>query len=68
MASVAKKVVVDLYYDVISPYAWIGFELLCRYRNQWPSMQLKFKPFFIAAIIKGSGNQPPTLVPKRPTT
>ncbi|XP_054158096.1 glutathione S-transferase kappa 1-like [Oppia nitens] len=51
-----NRVLTHLYYDVVSPYSWIAFELLCRYRPQWPSMSLKLKPVFLPAVFKGAGN------------
>ena len=61
----AKRVAVDLYYDVVSPYSWIQFEMLCRYRTEWQSMSLKFRPFLLGAVLKGSGNNPPINVPNK---
>lgn len=61
----SKKVVVDLFYDIVSPYSWISFELLCRYRPQWQTMSLKFKPFLLGMIMKESGNNAPLLVPNK---
>ncbi|KAJ8319835.1 hypothetical protein KUTeg_001422 [Tegillarca granosa] len=52
---------VELFYDVISPYSWIAFEVLCRYNKRW-NMDLKLKPFFLGGIMQGSGNKPPALV------
>eukprot|EP00731_Ephydatia_muelleri_P024807 Em0016g1078a len=54
--------VVQLFYDVISPYSWIGFETLCRYRQSW-QMELQFCPFFLGGVLKGSENKSPRLVP-----
>ena len=59
--SVMTKVV-QLFYDVISPYSWIGFETLCRYRQRW-RMELQLCPFFLGGILKGSENKSPRLVP-----
>ncbi|KAL5477940.1 hypothetical protein EMCRGX_G024803 [Ephydatia muelleri] len=56
----AKKLV-QLYYDVLSPYSWIGFETLCRYRQKW-NVELRFCPFLLAGIMKGSENRPPGVV------
>ncbi|XP_008582954.1 PREDICTED: glutathione S-transferase kappa 1 isoform X2 [Galeopterus variegatus] len=55
---------VELFYDVLSPYSWLGFEVLCRYQNVW-NINLQFRPSFIAAIMKDSGNKPPALVPRK---
>ncbi|XP_016378903.1 glutathione S-transferase kappa 1-like isoform X5 [Sinocyclocheilus rhinocerous] len=45
--------VVELFYDVISPYSWLAFEVLCCYRNVW-NIDLKFKPAFLGGVIYGS--------------
>uniref|UniRef100_A0A672LMF0 DSBA-like thioredoxin domain-containing protein n=1 Tax=Sinocyclocheilus grahami TaxID=75366 RepID=A0A672LMF0_SINGR len=54
--------VVELFYDVVSPYSWLAFEMLCRYRNVW-NIDLKFKPAYLAGVIYGSGNQPAGMNP-----
>jgi len=61
----SKKVVVDLFYDVVSPYSWFSFEMLCRYRPEWQSMSLKLKPFLLGAVMKESQNRPPLVVPNK---
>jgi glutathione S-transferase kappa 1 len=61
----SKKVLVELFYDVISPYSWIAFEMLCRYRPEWQSMSLKLKPFLLGSVMKESGNKPPLTVPNK---
>ncbi|XP_044856046.1 glutathione S-transferase kappa 1 isoform X1 [Mauremys mutica] len=55
---------VEMFYDVVSPYSWLGFEVLCRYRHNW-SIELRFRPAFLGGIMKETGNQPPAMVPKR---
>uniref|UniRef100_A0A6I8P256 Glutathione S-transferase kappa 1 n=1 Tax=Ornithorhynchus anatinus TaxID=9258 RepID=A0A6I8P256_ORNAN len=45
----------ELFYDVVSPYSWLGFEVLCRYRNTW-NINLRLRPSFIAGIMKDSGS------------
>lgn len=59
------KVPVHLYYDIISPASWFGFELLTRYSQSWQSMNLVLKPFLLSGIMKGSGNKPPMTVPNK---
>ncbi|XP_012933469.1 glutathione S-transferase kappa 1 isoform X4 [Heterocephalus glaber] len=54
----------ELFYDVLSPYSWLGFEVLCRYRNIW-NIKLQFRPTYIAGIMKDSGNKPPAMVPRK---
>lgn len=61
--AVAKRTV-ELFYDVISPYSWFGFEVLCRYRSRW-NLDLQFRPFYLAGVMGASGNKPPGLVPAK---
>merc|ERR1711894_866268 len=63
MSQPAKKTV-ELFYDVISPYTWIAFETLCRYRAEW-DLELKFKPFLIGAVMGKTGNQSPAMIPAK---
>ncbi|XP_015272753.1 PREDICTED: glutathione S-transferase kappa 1 [Gekko japonicus] len=58
------KTLVDLFYDVVSPYSWLGFEVLCRYRSIW-NIELRLRPAFLGGIMKATGNQPPAMVPQR---
>ncbi|XP_006159659.1 glutathione S-transferase kappa 1 [Tupaia chinensis] len=55
---------VELFYDVLSPYSWLGFEVLCRYQNIW-NVNLQLRPSLIAGIMKDSGNKPPALLPRK---
>ncbi|XP_053525890.1 glutathione S-transferase kappa 1 isoform X2 [Artibeus jamaicensis] len=55
---------VELFYDVLSPYSWLGFEILCRYKNIW-NIHLQLRPSLIAGIMKDSGNKPPALLPRK---
>ncbi|KAE8288939.1 Glutathione S-transferase kappa 1 [Larimichthys crocea] len=59
-----SKKVIELFYDVVSPYSWLGFEVMCRYRQVW-NIELKLRPAFLGGIMHGSGNKPPGLVPKK---
>uniref|UniRef100_A0A7N9AVY2 Glutathione S-transferase kappa n=1 Tax=Mastacembelus armatus TaxID=205130 RepID=A0A7N9AVY2_9TELE len=56
--------VVELFYDVASPYSWLGFEVICRYKNVW-NIDLKFRPAFLGGVMKGSGNKSPAMVQKK---
>uniref|UniRef100_A0ABK0LI68 Glutathione S-transferase kappa n=1 Tax=Rattus norvegicus TaxID=10116 RepID=A0ABK0LI68_RAT len=56
--------VLELFYDVLSPYSWLGFEVLCRYQHLW-NIKLKLRPALLAGIMKDSGNQPPAMVPHK---
>ncbi|XP_020626224.1 glutathione S-transferase kappa 1-like isoform X2 [Orbicella faveolata] len=61
--AVAKRTV-ELFYDVLSPYSWVAFEVLCRYQTKW-NLDLQFRPFFLSGIMAGSGNKPPGTVPAK---
>ncbi|XP_006861251.1 PREDICTED: glutathione S-transferase kappa 1 isoform X2 [Chrysochloris asiatica] len=54
----------ELFYDVLSPYSWLGFEVLCRYQHVW-NVDLQLRPTLIAGIMKDSGNKPPALLPRK---
>uniref|UniRef100_A0A2I3HMT9 Glutathione S-transferase kappa n=1 Tax=Nomascus leucogenys TaxID=61853 RepID=A0A2I3HMT9_NOMLE len=54
----------ELFYDVLSPYSWLGFEILCRYQNIW-NINLQLRPSLITGIMKDSGNKPPGLLPRK---
>ncbi|NXL94671.1 GSTK1 transferase, partial [Alectura lathami] len=55
---------VELFYDVVSPYSWLGFEVLCRYQHVW-KIDLRFRPAFLGGIMHATGNKPPAMLPKR---
>ncbi|XP_051576712.1 glutathione S-transferase kappa 1-like [Myxocyprinus asiaticus] len=57
----SSRKVVELFYDVVSPYSWLGFEVLCRYRSVW-NIDLKLKPAYLGGVMHASGNRPPGLV------
>ncbi|CAL1610935.1 unnamed protein product [Knipowitschia caucasica] len=60
----ASSKVIEVFYDVVSPYSWLGFEVMCRYRNVW-NIDLKLRPAFLGGVMKGAGNKPPGLVPNK---
>lgn len=57
-----KKVAVDFFYDVISPYSWLGLEAITRHAAVWPAVELKLRPFFLGTIMAETKNKPPLLV------
>ncbi|XP_056301151.1 glutathione S-transferase kappa 1 [Pseudoliparis swirei] len=59
-----SKKVVELFYDVVSPYSWLGFEVMCRYRHVW-NIELKLRPAFLGGVMQGSGNKPPGVIPNK---
>ncbi|XP_028665813.1 glutathione S-transferase kappa 1 [Erpetoichthys calabaricus] len=60
----ASKKLVELFYDVVSPYSWIGFEILCRYRNVW-NIDVRLRPGFLGGVMQGAENKPPGFVPRK---
>lgn len=60
-----SRTTVQLFYDIISPYTYIQFELLTRQKGQWPSMSLQFTPVAIGPLMTGAGNAPPMMVPAK---
>ncbi|KAL0985128.1 hypothetical protein UPYG_G00153240 [Umbra pygmaea] len=59
-----SRKVIELFYDVVSPYSWLGFEVMCRYRNVW-NIDLKLRPAFLGGVMQGSGNKPPGVIPNK---
>ncbi|CAG0899784.1 unnamed protein product [Cyprideis torosa] len=49
---------VELFYDVISPYTWMAFEALIRYRTAW-HLDLVLRPFLLGGVIKETGFKGP---------
>ncbi|XP_076809028.1 glutathione S-transferase kappa 1-like [Clavelina lepadiformis] len=62
---VREKVTVDLFYDILSPYSWVGFEALTRYRQKYDFIDLRLRPVFLGGIMSGTGNKPPGMVPAK---
>ncbi|XP_003738807.1 glutathione S-transferase kappa 1 [Galendromus occidentalis] len=56
-----QRFVVELFYDVVSPYTYFAFEALCRYRQAW-DMELKLRPFLLSGLMRESGNKSPAVV------
>nr|XP_033781388.1 glutathione S-transferase kappa 1 isoform X2 [Geotrypetes seraphini] len=55
MAGGGGRKVVELFFDVLSPYTWLGFEVLCRYRSIW-NIDVKLRPGFLSGIIHATGS------------
>jgi glutathione S-transferase kappa 1 len=60
----AVRTQVKFYYDILSPYAWFGFESLCRYQKPW-DLDLQLKPMNLGKIMGTSGNTPPGMNPSK---
>ncbi|HEY1098984.1 MAG TPA: DsbA family protein [Myxococcota bacterium] len=54
----------ELFYDVISPWSFLCFEVLGRYRRAW-DIDLVLRPAFLGGVLAATGNAPPASVPAR---
>jgi len=59
-----KKVTIEFFYDVVSPWSYIGYEIVRRIRNNW-NVEIKCRPFYLSGIMNLSGNKPPVTVPAK---
>lgn len=59
------KTLVELFYDIASPYTYFQTTLLKRKEEHWKSMHLQMTPVSIANIFRESSNSPPALVPAK---
>ena len=55
---------VEFFYDVVSPYSYLAFEVLLRYRPLW-KIDLVLRPAFLGGVMKSVGNVPPATLPAR---
>lgn len=55
----SPKIPVKFYFDIVSPYSYLGFELISRYQPRWARMQLQLKPVHLFAVLHASENRPP---------
>nr|CAB3251062.1 glutathione S-transferase kappa 1-like [Phallusia mammillata] len=60
MNSAVKKIAVDMFYDVASPYSWIGFEALSSHHKKWKKMDLNLQPLLLGAVLKANQAKPPS--------
>ncbi|KAL4984331.1 thioredoxin-like protein [Aspergillus falconensis] len=49
---------ITLYYDIVSPFAWIAFKIL-RDSPTFSECDITFVPVFLGGIMKATGNTPP---------
>ena len=56
-------VLIDFYYDVVSPYSWIGFEIMERYSRIWP-VTVRYRPVLLGGIMAAVGNATPAVPAK----
>lgn len=56
--------VVRFYYDIVSPWSYVSFHVIRRYRAVW-DMRVDWHPISLAYVMKHSGNRPPMMVPNK---
>ncbi len=55
---------VRVFFDTVSPYAYIGVETLLRYRDAWRGLvSVELVPFLLGGVMKAAENKPPATVP-----
>lgn len=55
---------IELFYDVVSPWSYIAFEVLFRLEKEW-DVNITLQPVFLAGIMQATGNKPPATVPAK---
>ncbi|KAJ9445400.1 Glutathione s-transferase kappa 2 [Diplonema papillatum] len=55
---------ITLFYDTISPYSLLAFELLMRYESTW-GVPVDLKPVFLGGIMNAAKNTPPGMNPRK---
>ncbi|EDQ89371.1 uncharacterized protein MONBRDRAFT_32434 [Monosiga brevicollis MX1] len=58
--AMAARHQIKLFYDVLSPYSYIGFHVMRRYQRIW-DVSLQLRPVLIGGIFKNTKNAPPGL-------
>lgn len=47
----ASRASIVMYYDLISPYTFIGFKMFNRVRQQWSGVDVTFKPMLLGGVM-----------------
>ncbi|KAE8214106.1 hypothetical protein CF327_g2446 [Tilletia walkeri] len=55
---------ITLYYDVVSPWTRIAFDVLRRYEKPW-KIEVAFKAINLGYVMGAAGNKPPISVPNK---
>jgi glutathione S-transferase kappa 1 len=54
----------EFFYDIVSPYSYLAFVVLERYRVTW-NLDLVLRPAFLGGVMAATGNAPPASLPAR---
>ncbi|XP_076033928.1 glutathione S-transferase kappa 1-like [Oratosquilla oratoria] len=57
MVGSKPKTKIEFFYDVISPFSWIAFEVLMRYKHRW-NVDMVLKPMLLGGVRKAAENLP----------
>lgn len=61
-----RAVKIQFYYDIVSPYSWIGFERILNLNGTlWKSQSLELIPFFLGGVMRATENKPPATIPAK---
>ncbi|KAI9016067.1 DSBA-like thioredoxin domain-containing protein [Hyaloraphidium curvatum] len=63
MATKSNKL--TLFFDCVSPYSWLAFEVCGRYEPVWPDVEFEYIPVFLGGINHATGNKPPGSLPAK---
>ncbi|KAG9071802.1 Glutathione S-transferase kappa 1 [Linnemannia hyalina] len=47
----ATRASITCYYDLISPYTYMGFKVFNRFRKQWPNVDVTFHPMLLGGVM-----------------
>ncbi|KAG8688439.1 Glutathione S-transferase kappa 1 [Ceratobasidium sp. 394] len=61
---VPPRISIKLCYDIVSPYSYLAFEALTRYRDIW-NIDLELCPFYLGGVMTAAGNSPPMSVKRK---
>ncbi|KAF9184072.1 hypothetical protein BGZ51_003574 [Haplosporangium sp. Z 767] len=54
----ATRASITCYYDLVSPYTYMGFKLFNCFRQQWSGVDVTFKPMLLGGVMNEVKNQP----------
>ncbi|GBG25551.1 Glutathione S-transferase kappa 1 [Hondaea fermentalgiana] len=55
---------IEYFFDVISPYSALAWNVVRRYQNLW-NIELIARPIFLGGVMQATGNKPPAMLPPR---